>query len=90
LAHQIWEDVGDETGLELLDTIEDSLPAQNKVSRIWGDTKGNATDRDCILVLGRRDGRPTEIVGEIDWDEPYKDGGPDAAHNRSRLQRLAS
>jgi site-specific DNA-methyltransferase (adenine-specific) len=90
LAHKIWEDVGDETGLQLLDTIEDSLPAQNKVSRIWGDTKGKATDRDCILVLGRKDGRPTEIVGEIDWDEPYKDGGADAAHHHSRLQKLAS
>jgi site-specific DNA-methyltransferase (adenine-specific) len=90
LAHQIWQDVGERTGLELLDTIEDSLPAQNKVSRIWGDTKGKATDRDCILVLGRQDGRPTEIVGDIDWGEPYKDGGPDAAHDRGRQHRLAS
>jgi site-specific DNA-methyltransferase (adenine-specific) len=90
LAHQIWGDVGDHTGLEMLDTIEDSLPAQNKVSRIWGDTKGNATDRDCILVLGRRGGQPTEIVGEINWDEPYKDGGPDVAHERGTQGRLVS
>jgi len=90
LAHQIWQDVGERTGLELLDTIEDSLPVQNKVSRIWGDTKGKATDRDCILVLGRRDGQPTEIVGDIDWGEPYKDGCPDAAHERGRQHRLAS
>jgi DNA modification methylase len=90
LAHQIWQDVGERTGLELLDTIEDSLPAQNKVSRIWGDTKGKATDRDCILVLGRQGGLPTEIVGDIDWGEPYKDGGPDAAHDRGRRHRLAS
>jgi hypothetical protein len=90
LAHQIWHDVGAQTGLEILDTIGDSLPAQNKVSRIWGDTKGRATDRDCILVLGRSDGNPTEIVGDIDWDEPYKDGGPDAAHRRGDPNRLAS
>ena len=90
LAHSIWRDIGDQTGLEILDTIEDSLPAKNKVSRIWGDTKGNATDRDCILILGRSDGSPTEIVGDIDWDEPYKDGGPDAAHAHNVQQRLAS
>jgi site-specific DNA-methyltransferase (adenine-specific) len=90
LARRIWDDVGDVSGLDLLDTIEDSLPAQNKVSRIWGDTKGKATDRDCILILGRRDGEPMEYTGEIEWDEPYKDGGPDAAHSRSAQYREAS
>ena len=26
---------------------------------------------------------------EIDWDEPYNEGGPDAAHERLRALRLA-
>jgi site-specific DNA-methyltransferase (adenine-specific) len=80
LARQVWEDVGDQTGLCLLDMIEDYLPVQNKVSRIWGDTKGRATERDCALVLVRSDGAPGTDNLQVAWDEPYRDGGPDAAH----------
>ena len=90
LARQIWGDIGAGTGLRLLDLIEDSLQAQNKVSRIWGDTKGQATDQDCVLVLGRSDGEPATDIDEIGWDEPYKDGGPDDAHAHTRRHRLAS
>jgi site-specific DNA-methyltransferase (adenine-specific) len=81
LARHLWDDVGEDTGLRLLDLVEDSLPAQNKVSRIWGDTKGRATDQD---------GDPVAKSTEIEWDEAYKDGGPDEAHARYRLPRLAS
>jgi hypothetical protein len=90
LAAQIWQDVGSETGLQLIELIEDRLPVQNKVSRIWGETKGQATDRDCALVLARDDGHPDAGPEIIDWDEPYKDGGPDAAHARIREMRFAS
>jgi DNA modification methylase len=90
LARQLWDDVGEESGLRLLDLIEDHLAVQNKVSRIWGETKGRATDRDCILVLARDDGRPVLATEVIEWDEPYKDGGPDAAHTRLADLRHAS
>jgi site-specific DNA-methyltransferase (adenine-specific) len=84
LAARIWKDVGEKTGLRLIELIEDDLPVQNKVSRIWGDTKGQATDRDCVLVLGRADGEPGAVTDVINWDESYKDSGPDAAHLRLR------
>lgn len=90
LASQIWSDVSNDTNLRLLDLIQDSLPPQNKVSRIWGETRGRATDQECIVILARRDGNPTLNSLDVDWDEPYKDGGPDAAHARARRQRLAS
>jgi DNA methylase len=90
LAAQIWQDIGDQTDLRPLELIEDHLPVQNKVSRIWGETKGQATSRDCALVLARRDGCPPFEPKVIDWDEPYKDGGPDAAHSRMRENRFAS
>jgi hypothetical protein len=90
LAAQIWQDLGKETGLQLLELIEDHLPVQNKVSRIWGETKGQATDRDCVLVLARDDGHPSTAPEVIDWDEPYKDGGPDAAHARLKEIRFIS
>jgi site-specific DNA-methyltransferase (adenine-specific) len=90
LAAKIWQDVGSETGLQLMELIEDHLPVQNKVSRIWGETKGQATARDCALVLARDDGEPYIGPEAIDWDEPYKDGGPDAAHARLNDMRFAS
>lgn len=90
LAHQLWRDVGDRTGLRLIETIEDSLQAHNKVSRIWGETKGQATDRDCVLVLGKDEGMPRTPLSEIDWSEPYKDAGPDAAHARVRQTARAT
>jgi hypothetical protein len=82
LAKKIWEDVGAQTDLRLVQFIEDKLVARTKVSRIWGDTKGHATDRDCVLVLTRKGAKIQDSVGEIDWSEPYKDGGPDGAHAR--------
>jgi DNA methylase len=90
LAAQIWNDVGSDTGLELLELVEDHLPIQNKVSRIWRETKGQATARDCALVLRRDDGEPDISQEAVDWDEPYKDGGPDAAHARLKGMRFAS
>jgi hypothetical protein len=88
LAMQMWDDIKDQTGLRLIDTVQDDLPAQSKVSRIWGETKGQATNRDCALVLAHVDGDPDLSRTEIDWDEPWKDGGPDAAHERLRALRI--
>jgi hypothetical protein len=82
LASQIWTTVGQTTGLTLIDLLEDSLPGHSKVSRIWRETKGRATDQEGILILGREDAEQRLTNPEVDWDEPYKDGGPDAAHAR--------
>ncbi len=84
LAAQMWEELGGATELRLVRLVEDHVPVEKKVSRIWGETKGQATDRDCVLVLARRGADVPEVDSEIDWDEPYKDGGPDAAHARVR------
>lgn len=88
LARKIWDDVGDQTDLRLITLIEDDLPVEKKVSRIWGETKGQATSRDCILVLTPTAGEPWVNPQAVDWYEPYKDGGPDAAHVRLRKHRL--
>ena len=87
LAANLWHDLSESTSLRLVGLIEDYLPVQNKVSRIWGDTKGQATSRDCILVLAHQDAVVPDIVGPVSWEEPYRDGGPDAAHRRIRLLR---
>ena len=87
LAHQLWQDVGGQTSLRLIDLVEDHLPLQNKVSRIWGETRGRATERDCVLVLGRADSTPRAPRDDVDWTEPYKEAGPDAAHAMTRRAR---
>lgn len=87
LAAKVWDDIKDQTGLRLIDLVEDDLPANSKVSRIWGETKGQATNRDCALVLANVDGRPDLANADVDWEEPWKDGGPDAAHERLRSIR---
>jgi DNA modification methylase len=90
LAGKVWEDLEENVGLERIEVIEDYLKPETKVSRIWGETKGGATNRDCALVLVRKGGSPFIADGDISWDEPYKDAGPDAAHYRLRELREAS
>ena len=90
LAGTVWEDLESQTGLERIEIIEDYLKPENKVSRIWGETKGGATNRDCALVLKRKGGTPFIAEYDISWEEPYKDAGPDAAHGRLRDLREAS
>jgi hypothetical protein len=87
LARQLWDDIGDQTGLHFVDLIEDDLPSHNKVSRIWGDTRGQATDRDCVLVLSRQPNVKNPPQFEVDWSEPCKDAGPDEAHEILRASR---
>lgn len=90
LAAKMWDDIKERTGLRLVEIVEDDLPAHSKVSRIWGDTKGQATNRDCALVLAHQDGDPDVSRTQVDWDEPWKDGGPDAAHERLRSKRAVA
>lgn len=87
LAAKMWEDIKSRTGLRLIEMVEDELPVQSKVSRIWGETKGQATNRDCALVLAHSDGDPILNRTDISWDEPWKDAGPDSAHERVRAIR---
>jgi SAM-dependent methyltransferase len=84
LAEDVWRDAGAESGLVLVDTIKDTLPEGNKVSRIWGKTRGQATELDRILVLRRRGRHAPSPIRSVNWDEPYKDAGPDSAHELSR------
>lgn len=89
LASQIWATVGQTTGLTLIDLLEDSLPGHSKVSRIWRETRGRATDREEILILGQKNAEQRLANLGVDWEEPYKDGGPDAAHARIYNGRAA-
>jgi hypothetical protein len=40
--------------------------------------------------LALNDWEPFVNTDEVEWDEPYKDGGSEVAHQQLRDQRLAS
>jgi hypothetical protein len=52
LAEAVWEGAAEPAGWRLVGTLEDRLPQQHKVSRIWGPGRqGRATQIDRIFVL---------------------------------------
>lgn len=52
LAESVWEKSAKQAGWRRLGIVNDHLPEQHKVSRIWGKGKrGNATKVDRILIL---------------------------------------
>jgi site-specific DNA-methyltransferase (adenine-specific) len=55
------------TDLKVLGLVEDQLPIRNKVSRIWGRTKGRATKIDRILILGASRARLPRQLPAISW-----------------------
>jgi hypothetical protein len=52
LAETVWRNTAATTGWRKLGIVNDHIPEQHKVSRIWGnEKKGNATKTDRILIL---------------------------------------
>ena len=52
LAEHVWERCAHPLGFKLVEPIiEDVISDENKVSKIWGKKRGNATKIDRILVL---------------------------------------
>jgi site-specific DNA-methyltransferase (adenine-specific) len=67
LAQLVVESCVAGTGFRVLRTVDDHLPIEHKVSRIWGDTKGRATKVDRILILGGPQARWLPREPKIDW-----------------------
>lgn len=51
LSEGMWDRLKQRTKLNFFTIIEDLLPEENKVTRIWGKTQGRATKTDRILLL---------------------------------------
>lgn len=52
LAEEVWKRCAQPLGFKLVEPIiEDVISDDTKVSKIWGDKKGNATKIDRILIL---------------------------------------
>jgi site-specific DNA-methyltransferase (adenine-specific) len=56
LAREVADEVvAPMDGFEVGRIVEDRVPDNEKVSRIWGETKGEATEIDRILIAHRGD-----------------------------------
>jgi site-specific DNA-methyltransferase (adenine-specific) len=71
LADEVAAECLGETGFKLLGLVADHLPDAQKVSRIWGETRGRATKTDRILILGGRKAHSLPSVPVIDWSRGY-------------------
>lgn len=67
LANEVAKHCIRRTQLRVLDVLDDHLPVEHKVSRIWGDTRGRATKTDRILILGRPKARKLPPFPKIEW-----------------------
>lgn len=67
LAKEVADGCAKEAGLRVLEVLDDHLPVEHKVSRIWGETRGRATKTDRILVLGGPKAPRLPAYPNIDW-----------------------
>lgn len=69
LAARVWEDVAEPLGWHRVAEVVDRLPTKHKVSRIWKNSRGNATKTDRILVLAKDKTCTTALpgLGPIRW-----------------------
>lgn len=68
LAQTVADECLAGTDFRLVDIIEDRLPTEHKVSRIWKETKGRATKTDRIIVLAKPSGHIKRVPRSIVWN----------------------
>jgi len=67
LANEVADHCLDATDLRLVGIVTDRFPAQRKVSRIWGDTRGRATKVERVLVLAGPKASTSRPLARIKW-----------------------
>jgi site-specific DNA-methyltransferase (adenine-specific) len=74
LAEQVWEVAAAPAGYRLAGITLDDVHAHRKVTQLWGDEAGRATQTDRILVLATTEaGRRRALAGAglpVDWTWP--------------------
>ncbi len=66
LAEVVWKSAQAGTDLRLMDIVPDAIADSAKVTRIWNQTRGRATQTDRILVLCKGD-RPAVNNPSVTW-----------------------
>ena len=69
LAGRVWDEVAAPLGWHRVAEVVDRLPTKHKVSRIWKNSRGQATKTDRILVLAKDKKSATVLpgLGPIRW-----------------------
>jgi hypothetical protein len=74
LAARVWEAAAEPEGYRLAGVSLDSVAANRKMTKLWGDEAGQATKTDRILVLGASEaGRRRALAAaplDVDWTWP--------------------
>jgi site-specific DNA-methyltransferase (adenine-specific) len=74
LAERAWEEAAEPEGFRLAGIAVDDIHAHRKMTKLWGDEAGRATQVDRILVLAADEaGRRRAIAGArlpVDWTWP--------------------
>jgi hypothetical protein len=74
LAEQVWEIAAEPAGYRLAGVALDDVHAHRKVTQLWGDEAGRATQTDRIVVLAVSEaGRRRALAGAnlpVDWTWP--------------------
>jgi len=74
LAERVWESAAAPEGYRLAGIAVDDVHAHRKMTKLWGDEAGRATQTDRILVLGATEsGRRRAIAATelpVDWTWP--------------------
>lgn len=80
LAERVWESAAAPEGYRLAGIAADDVHAHRKMTRLWGDEAGRATQVDRIVILGASDaGRRRALAAAhlpVDWTWPPR--GPRA------------
>lgn len=72
LAKCVWDYVKEDTVLNLVAIIADSIEGNNKVTKIWGqERKGNATKVDRLLILSKGEHRKPNFRSKIEENFQY-------------------
>lgn len=74
LAERVWEEAAAPEGYRVAGVTVDEVHAHRKMTKLWGNEAGRATQRDRILVLGATEaGRRRALAGAtlpVDWTWP--------------------
>ena len=74
LAARVWEAAAEPEGYRLAGVSLDSVAANRKMTKLWGEEAGQATKTDRILVLGATEaGRRRALAAaplDVDWTWP--------------------
>jgi len=74
LAQRVWESAAAPEGYRLAGIAADDVHAHRKMTKLWGDEAGRATQVDRMLVLGATEaGRRRALAGvrlPVDWTWP--------------------